>query len=194
MENFKDPKRRLAVLLADLYYLAEEPAKALVMYRLIESGSLGTLSYNEKAYICFAIFSCSCWDKSIDEIAYLEPKLKAFVGTPSETRVALGFANRLKTGENHELLPQKIKVYEYLIQKFPKTEEAEYAAFVLGLVYIDLAKAAIQNQNKEMAVLYLPKAYELYNIKIQNDLAGSYRKDMEKIILKIKMFLGTTKS
>ncbi|MDR2756085.1 MAG: hypothetical protein LBC20_10285, partial [Planctomycetaceae bacterium] len=194
MASFKDPKRRLAILLADLYYLAEEPAKALVMYRLIESGSLGALSYNEKAYICFAIFSCLCWDKDIDEIAYLEPKLKAFVGTPSEARVVLGFANRLNTGKNHELLPKKIKVYEYLIQKFPKMEEAKYAAFVLGLIYIDLAKVAIQNQNKEMVVPYLQKAYELYNKRIQNDLAGSYREDMEKIISKIKMFFGTTKS
>jgi tetratricopeptide (TPR) repeat protein len=125
MEVFKDPKRRLAVLLADLYYLAEEPKKAYRMYRLLESGNLGTLSYNEKAYICFAIFSCMCWDKEVNEIAYLEPKLKAFVGTPSEVRVVLGFANRLKIGEKKELVPKKIKAYEYLIQKFPKTEEAE---------------------------------------------------------------------
>jgi hypothetical protein len=194
MASFKDPKRRLAVLLADLYYLAEEPARALVMYRLIESGNWGTLSYNEKSYICFAIFSCLCWDKSIDEIAYLEPKLKAFVGTPSESRVVLGFANRLDANDNPNIISKKIEMYKYLIQKFPGTEETEYAIFVLGLLYADLAEAALIQQNVNMTIEYMKKIQTLYNFSLKNNSTGPYCDDMKTILLRISTFLEKRKS
>ncbi|MDR2437977.1 MAG: hypothetical protein LBE12_01230 [Planctomycetaceae bacterium] len=194
MASFKDPKRRLAVLLADLYYLAEEPAKALVMYRLIESGNLGTLSYNEKAYICFAIFSCLCWDKSIDEITYLEPKLKAFVGTPSEARVVLGFANRLDANDNPNIISKKIEMYKYLIQKFPETEETEYAIFVLGLLYADLAETALIQQNVNMTIEYIKKIQTLYHFSLKNNSTGPYCDDMKTILLRISTFLENRKS
>ncbi|MDR2441874.1 MAG: hypothetical protein LBE12_21170, partial [Planctomycetaceae bacterium] len=58
MASFKDPKRRLAILVADLYYESEQHQKALSIYqRLEENREFCTLSKNEIAYVILGIFS-----------------------------------------------------------------------------------------------------------------------------------------
>ncbi|MDR2440720.1 MAG: hypothetical protein LBE12_15265, partial [Planctomycetaceae bacterium] len=92
MASFKDPKRRMAILLADLYYESEQHQKALSIYqRLEENREFGTLSKNELAYVILATFACFCWDFHIDEFAYLNQRPQLFIGTPSEQRVILAY-------------------------------------------------------------------------------------------------------
>jgi tetratricopeptide (TPR) repeat protein len=95
MENFKDPKRRMAILLADLYYESEQHQKALSIYQRLENRELGTLSKNELVYVMLGVFSCLCWEKKFDETTYIFHKAKLFEDTPSEKRAILGFANRI---------------------------------------------------------------------------------------------------
>jgi tetratricopeptide (TPR) repeat protein len=55
MASFKDPKRRLAILIADLFYESEKHKEALSIYQRLENRELGTLSKNEKAYVMLEI-------------------------------------------------------------------------------------------------------------------------------------------
>ena len=194
MAAFVHPQRRLLVLVADLFYLSEEPQKAYSLYKMLESGRLGKLSYNEKAYVAYAIFSCACWNKNIDEVAYIEPMLKHFIGTPSESRALLGYANRLNTALGMEVKEKKIGVYEYIVQKHPQTEEAEYAAFVLGMLYFNRAQLAQQQRNSPEMLAYLRKISDLYTSRLQGNLAGPYKSDMEKVLSTIKPYLGKVNS
>jgi outer membrane protein assembly factor BamD (BamD/ComL family) len=139
-----------------------------------------------------------CWDKSVDEIAYLTPKLKAFIGTPSEVRVVLGYVNRLgarieesNADKINEMMRNKIKGYEYLIRKFPDTKEAEYATFVLGLIYIDFAEDALTTQNREKAIEFMNKIDDLYHTQIKKNPEGPYSKDMKLVLSRINTFLET---
>jgi hypothetical protein len=75
MASFKKPKRRLAILVADLYYESEQHQKTLLIYqRLEENREFGTLSKNELAYMMFGIFNCYCWNHDKDEIQYIESR------------------------------------------------------------------------------------------------------------------------
>ena len=200
MNSFKGTKRRLAVLIADLYYLAEEPRKAYMLYQLLESGTFGTLSYNEKAYICFAKFSCMGWEPHANEIAYIESKLKAFVGTPSEVRTILGYANRLTARVSQDdlshgsnSLQKKVKAYEYLVQKFPETEEAEYSTYVLGMIYAELAEDALAQQGFSTALEYMSRIRKSYERQIEKNPSGPYISDMKLMVARINSYLSKRK-
>ncbi len=194
MAAFVEPKLRLAVLIADWYYLSEAPEKAYHLYRAIQVGKYGELSRNGRAYIAFAVFSCLGWNKKLDEIAYIEPILKNFVDTPSERRVVLGYANRLDPTKDQTAIPKKLKVYEYLIRKYPESEEAEYAAFVLGILHVKMAQIAQRQRNADEMILHLRKTNDIYHYCIQANRAGPYKADMEQIVAAIKPYLGRVKN
>jgi hypothetical protein len=75
MASFKDPKRRMAILIADLYYESEQHQKALSIYQSLENRRLGTLSKNERAYVVLCMFACHGWDFKKNEIDYMETHL-----------------------------------------------------------------------------------------------------------------------
>jgi hypothetical protein len=147
MALFTIPKRRLAVWLADFYYMSERPQAALLIYRRLESTELGCITKNETAYVTCGIFACMCWDKKLDEIKYIEPKLKHFIGTPSEARILLGYANRINTKDDIEMLKKQLQVYEYLIKKHSGSEETDFADFSTGMAYLRLSVITGANQN-----------------------------------------------
>jgi tetratricopeptide (TPR) repeat protein len=107
MASFKDPKRRMAILIADLFYESEQHQKALSIYqRLEENREFGTLSKNELAYVVLCIFACHGWNFKKNEIDYMVTNAKYVVGTPSEERAMFGLANRLAMTND----PAKIQI------------------------------------------------------------------------------------
>jgi hypothetical protein len=170
MASFKNPKRRLAILVADLYYGSEQHQKALSIYqRLEENRELGTLSKNELAYIMFGIFSCLAWYPNIDEITYLSPRIKLILGTPSESRTILGYSNRLTQKNNIEAYLRSLKVLEYYILKYPDSEEMETICFF----YIDRCKLLVDTF----------RLSEYHNIKLADEL-------YERLLKICKKYLG----
>jgi hypothetical protein len=150
MASFKDPKRRMAILIADLFYESEQHQKALLIYQRLENRELGTLSKNELAYVILGIFNCFCWDKNIDEITYIEPKIKFFDGTPCKSRVILAYANRLASSPNFDRIFKSIKVFQYIAEKDNAFENQAFALFMIGLLYsqcTDNAKAVAHYRN-----------------------------------------------
>ncbi|MDR2438353.1 MAG: hypothetical protein LBE12_03135, partial [Planctomycetaceae bacterium] len=128
MASFKDTKRRMAVLVADLFYESEQHQKALSIYqRLEENREFGTLSKNELAYVMFAIFACLCWDKNMNEIKYIEPKAKLFDDTPIAERAIFSYAIRVsKTGTLAGFM-RSIRTFEMFLSRFPKSSKTDDA-------------------------------------------------------------------
>ncbi|MDR0608619.1 MAG: hypothetical protein LBG58_00740 [Planctomycetaceae bacterium] len=150
MTSFKDSKRRLAILIADLFYESEQHQKALSIYQRLENRELGTLSKNELAYVIFGIFNCFCWNKNIDEIVYIESRFKLFAETPSKSRIIFAYANRLASSPNFDRIFKSIKVFQYIAEKDDTLENQAFALFMIGILYsqcADNAKAVIHYRN-----------------------------------------------
>jgi tetratricopeptide (TPR) repeat protein len=135
MASFKDPKRRMAILIADLFYESEQHQRALSVYQRLENGELGTLSKNEKAYAVLGVFSCLCWDKRFDEIMYLESHSKNILGTLSEQRILNYYANRLASSTDYKRLLKSIKIFQHIAQKGTNPGSRAFAFFMIGLLY-----------------------------------------------------------
>jgi hypothetical protein len=176
MASFKDTKRRLAILIADLFYESEKHKEALSIYQRLENRELGTLSKNEKAYVMLGIFNCFCWDKNVDEIAYIEPKSKLFIGTPSECRAVFGYANRITQRGNLESYFRSIRSLEYCISKFFDSDDIETILFF----YIDRCKAIADTINSNDFCDEKSTVRELYQ-KVKS-MCRVYLNDQEKKI------------
>jgi tetratricopeptide (TPR) repeat protein len=152
MASFKDTKRRMAILIADLYYESEQHQKALSIYqRLEENREFGTLSKNELAYVMLGIFSCLCWEKKFDETAYLFHKAKLFEGTPSEARAYFYYGNRISRIGGLDGYKFSIRAYETCIQKHPNSKEANNARLFLAEKYKDLGDLLMLSKNLDEA-------------------------------------------
>jgi hypothetical protein len=190
MESFKNYNRRLAVLLADCFYMSEKFNMALSIYQRLESAELGYMTKNETAYVTAAIFNCMCWNPKLDEIKYIEPKLKHFVGTSSETRAILGYANRLKTPNGFGVHPKTFQIYEYLIKKFPGNDDAEYADVSLGLLYLCQAEQAGFDKNLAVMRLNLEAAWNHYTSALKRVKHEPYRRMIEQHLKEIGPWIG----
>ncbi|MDR0609030.1 MAG: hypothetical protein LBG58_02880 [Planctomycetaceae bacterium] len=185
MVSFTIPKRRLAIWLADFYYMSERPQDALSIYRRLESAELGRMTKNETAYVTCGVFACMCWDKKLDEIKYIEPKLKHFIGTPCEARILLGYANRLNTRDEEGMLKKQLQIYEYLVKKHSGSEEADFADFATGMAYLRLSVLTGQNQNHNDSIQWLDKARNHFIIAQQRIKNETYHKEIQTILKNI---------
>jgi hypothetical protein len=181
MASFKAPKRRMAILLADLYYESEQHQKALLIYQRLENRELGTLSKNELAYVIRGTFACLCWNTTIDEITYLLPRAKLIVGTPSEAFAIIGFAGRIAQRGTLEANMLSIHNFEICLNRFPHTHIANDARFSLIERYITLANSAVLENQSEMVQLFYQKAYDHCIEGLSSQEASSYHKSLEKI-------------
>jgi tetratricopeptide (TPR) repeat protein len=188
MASFKDPKRRMAILIADLYYESEQHQKALSIYQRLENRELGTLSKNELAYVIFGIFSCLAWYPNIDEITYLSPRIKLILATPSEGRMVLGYSNRLMQKNNIEAYLQSLKVLEYYIIKYPDSEEMETICFF----YIDRCKLLADtfrlggDSNIKLADELYERLLKVCKKYLGNNNMNLYRDNIESIFSSIQ--------
>jgi tetratricopeptide (TPR) repeat protein len=162
MASFKDPKRRMAILIADLYYESEQHRKALSIYQRLENRELGTLSKNELAYVVLATFNCFCWDSKIDEITYIFYKAKSFENTPSEARAYFHVGNRLGRIGGLEGYKLSIQALETCIQKYPDSKEADNARLFLAEKYKDLGNLLMKSNNLVDAKKCHSLAYKYY--------------------------------
>ena len=190
MSEFKIPKRRLAVLIGDCFYMSEKPMVAMSIFQRLEAKELGQMSKNETAYVTVAIFNCMCWDGRLDEIAYLESKLKHFVGTPSESRAVLGYANRLKMPHGFGVHPKTFEAYDYLIKKFPGTDDAEYADVSKGLLYLCQAEQAGYDKNIVAIQANLGAAWNHYCASLDRVRSEDYRSEIKKHLKQIGPRIG----
>jgi tetratricopeptide (TPR) repeat protein len=163
MASFKDPKRRLAVLIADLFYESEQPDRALSIYRRLERKELGTLSKNEQAYVTLGVFVCLCWNPKFDETAYILPRTQLFVDTPSEPRAIFYYANRLRRYGGVEGYYRTVKAYETCIAKYPNSKEAKHSKLFLAETYKDLGNVWIRNNRFDQARKSYELAYQCYH-------------------------------
>jgi hypothetical protein len=133
MANFKDTKRRMAILIADLYYESEQHQKALSIYQRLENRELGTLSKNEKAYVIYGIFACLCWVPKINENQYLRLQWNDMKNTPSEKRALAGYARRLGNNQpNIFVLEEKLRIRQEVRTRFPDSIESTDFLYFMG--------------------------------------------------------------
>ncbi|MDR2116188.1 MAG: hypothetical protein LBP87_07390 [Planctomycetaceae bacterium] len=163
MASFKDPKRRLAILIADLYYESEQHQKALSIYQRLENRELGTLSKNEMAYVILATFACLCWDKEVNEFVYIEPRTKFFSGTPSESRTILAYANRIIKRETIESQIKSINLYEICIKKSSDSTISKSARLFLIDRCLILSNIMRVNGKNDIATVFYNKVWEYLN-------------------------------
>lgn len=103
MKSFKRSRRRLAVYLGDLAYENEDPAKARRFYETVLEDPKEKLSKNERAYLTYAAFASRCWDdKGGQATKYMQDRMDAVLGTPSEGRARLALAAQLCSSHTTE--------------------------------------------------------------------------------------------
>jgi hypothetical protein len=131
--SFKDPKRRSAILIADLFYESEQQQRALSIYQRLENRELGTLSKNELAYVIYGEFACLCWDPKFNENQYLKSKWKYLQNTFSEKRALAGYARRLGNNQlNIFVLEEKLRIRQEVRTRFPDSIEAADFLYFMG--------------------------------------------------------------
>ncbi|MDR0605116.1 MAG: hypothetical protein LBG80_12510, partial [Bacteroidales bacterium] len=179
MASFKDTKRRIAILIADLFYESEQHQKALLIYQRLENRELGTLSKNEMAYVMLAVFSCFCWNKDINEIKYIESRSKLFKGTPSESRAIIGYANRISVENDQKYIFKALQCYLLLSEHSPIISYKEASSFMVGKIYERLGENAKYQQNLTLALEYFQKASKYYHEILLNQKSEFYRNTIE---------------
>ncbi|MDR2440204.1 MAG: hypothetical protein LBE12_12670 [Planctomycetaceae bacterium] len=194
MASFKDPKRRMAILIADLYYESEQHQKALSIYQRLENRELGTPSKNELAYVMFATFACLCWMPSIDEITYIESRAKNFNGTPSESRVIMGYANRICVENDSKRLLKGLQYYALLSKYSLVLLDKEFASFMVGKIYERLADNVIYLQNPVLALKYYQNAIKHYQELLANKKANLYHKAIKANIVILNKKINNQKN
>ncbi len=138
MASFGDERLRLGVLLADLFYVNEDPKSAETAYRALLADRERPLNTPQKAYVTFALIRSVDLQFKDKEVAPLaETFVPAFGMTPTMPRFLLWRAN-LRTSNLTRSRPgmpewkSGMADYTELVRRFPKTEEADYACYYIG--------------------------------------------------------------
>ncbi len=141
MKAFKDPKIRLAVMLADLAFENEDRKTAVKRYDELLSGNFCKLSKDELAYILFAKGVSLAWIKGSDAaLKHLEENYVFIKGSPSEPRALLAMAGRSKALGTADAIAKSLQYCETLSRKFPSTEEGLDALFFAATTYRKLGQ------------------------------------------------------
>jgi tetratricopeptide (TPR) repeat protein len=186
MASFKDPKRRMAILIADLYYESEQHQKALSIYQRLENRELGTLSKNELAYVTLGIFNCYCWNHNKDEIQYIETKVPLFTDTPSESRAILGYANRIIKRGTFEAYISSAKAY-ILCMKRCSTSRSSENVYLFSLIRLQmLIQYAKDNNLPDMAKIFSEEAEKVgKDFLSKKDMNPSYVEPIKILLQEI---------
>jgi tetratricopeptide (TPR) repeat protein len=190
MASFKDPKRRMAILIADLYYESEKHQKALSIYQRLENRELGTLSKNELAYVIFGIFNCLCWDNKIDEIIYLEQKLKQFEGTPTLPRMCMSYANRAVSKNYPPTLLKAIRMYQIHLNYTSNLGDREFSCLQIGMVYRQLAELYFQQNDVAVSRQFYQKSIQHFQTCLTNGCCKTYEDTIKTSIKEISSVIG----
>jgi hypothetical protein len=186
MKAFKNKRRRLAVLIADLLYESERPSDAMKIYRILENNVLGQLTRDERGYVTFAIFVCMGWNKSLDEVAYLTSRTELVIDTPSEIRAMFGYGNRLVASNDPQKLLHGITIYQKLSYQKKNKEIAEFSSFIIGVMYEHLSALATSQKKDKIAADFNKKALEHYRKLLKNKSAEPYRTSIDNAVLRIE--------
>jgi tetratricopeptide (TPR) repeat protein len=186
MASFKDPKRRMAILIADLYYESEQHQKALSIYQRLENRELGTLSKNELAYVTLGVFICLCWDQSIDEIAYLLPRKKIFSDTPTFLRVIQYMANRLVASDNPTNQINAIKLYMKYIEHSNNTSEKAFFEDIIGTTSMHIKRLMYESNQQNMTAIWHKIASDHFRKSLEISL--EYIEEIKDCMKKSNMY------
>ena len=176
MKPFKDTRVRLALLIADLEMEKQAyPEAERKFRRLLQNKSIAS-TRDQAAYCNFALGIALVYQFKTEEgmklFAQFGPQ-GVFRDSPSAPRAVLAYAdNRAQSRYNPEGVKEGLVYYRYLIERFPKTEQAERAMFNIGRKY--------ELMGEEQTALTAMKAY------IKKYPSGMYSRYANNFISKMK--------
>jgi tetratricopeptide (TPR) repeat protein len=137
MATFTYPTLRMAVLLADLEYEAEQHPKALKRYEAILVSKQWTLSESQRAYILYALANCQQYvDHSPKRaIATLSVFLKEYRHAPTRPRALYGLGNLNLRNPSPENEQAAENAYATLMGDYPDNAMAVAVPYILGWYY-----------------------------------------------------------
>jgi tetratricopeptide (TPR) repeat protein len=136
---FVNPKRRLAMFIADYAYEQEQFEEAERQYRRLMDGEFGKLSAAEEAYVYTALAFCAGWRDSSNKAAELLSVFeKKWQATPSAPIALMACGNYLvQNAPTRKKREAAIRYYDLLVQRYPDSAHAERALYRGGeLAYI----------------------------------------------------------
>lgn len=134
-------KRRVRFVLAEFFYLNGEWKKSLHILERLKRGNFGLLNKDERGAVALLMAKCKRrmnlknWSGPHE----LEAELESLKGIKMESRILFECANMWLMATpptpNRETMKQLRKPFERVIERSPRSHEAERALFTLGAIH-----------------------------------------------------------